>query len=90
MNKKLSSPLDNYTCYKGYDSFGYDIIYYPGRTIKQLVDICDTMESAVGFNTMGYIKYKINSKENLINVHNFDLYVKKNVCPNLLDELTLL
>ena len=80
--------MENYTYYEGKDSFGYDIKYYPNKTVNQLIDICDGMDAAIGFNTYGYIKYKVVPDNQFIKLHdtNCGLYVKKNKYRDMVDK----
>jgi glycosyltransferase involved in cell wall biosynthesis len=86
LNFKLELEINDktytdYTYYKSLDSPGNDISYFPNTPIDELKKISDGMEEAVGFNTYGYIKFKI-SKESEFKFlenknYNFDgLYVK--------------
>lgn len=78
--------MENFVYYDGLDSFGYDIIYHPNKSVKELIKICDEIPSAVGFNTYGYIKYRIEEDSKFIKLNNGGLYIKKDKCRNLLDE----
>ncbi|ARF10079.1 glycosyltransferase family 2 [Indivirus ILV1] len=72
--------LEGYKFYSLMDSYGHDSGYYENISIHQLKDICDKNGDA-GFNTLGWIKHKINSEENFIILPNSSnpsdgLYVK--------------
>ena len=51
--------IEGYKFYNKLDSSGYDIVKYNDKTIQELKEICDNMQDAVGFNTIGYIKHKV-------------------------------
>ena len=74
--------MNGYDVYEG-DSYGYDIVHYPGRTIEELMKLCNKIPSAIGFNSLGYIKYRA---DNRIVLPNCTLYIKRNKCPNLLEK----
>jgi hypothetical protein len=87
-NKKMDNNLnnkeeDNYIFYENKDSYDNDILYIPNRTINELKNIANCLPSCVGFNTLGYLKYKITEPSNFIFLPNLKnkidgLYVKKN------------
>ena len=73
---------DNYIFYPNKDSVDYDIIYIQNKTINELKNIADSLPACVGFNTLGYLKYKIVDKDKFIHLPNLKnnidgLYVKK-------------
>jgi GR25 family glycosyltransferase involved in LPS biosynthesis len=45
------------------DSFGYDIRYEAGKSIDELKELCKKDKNCIGFNSLGYMKYHINPKE---------------------------
>ena len=76
--------IDNYEFYPLMDSVGYDICYYPNKTYNELKEIADNDERCAGFNTYGFLKYKIIDQPDFITLYgtqsNLDgLYVKKNM-----------
>ena len=79
---KKEKEIGNYIFYPNKDSFDNDIIYIPDKTIEELKNIADSLPSCLGFNTLGYLKYKITDVKDfrfLPNVKNEidGLYVKK-------------
>lgn len=78
---------DDYEFYPNKDSDGYDIMYVylmylsDNNYIDTLKAICDSIPNSVGFNTYGYIKYKVDvTKLNEIkNIYfkNDGIYIKK-------------
>ena len=72
--------FEGYTFYNNKDSGGNDMNYLPNRSIEQLKEICDSDPNCAGFNTLGFMKSKINSEAEFINVntksYNAGLYVK--------------
>lgn len=50
---------DNYTFFHGIDHKGDDLYFYKNINIYQLKNICNNNEEIVGFNTLGFIKNKI-------------------------------
>ena len=79
--KKNDFVFDGYTFYANKDSSGHDICYVPNKTIEELKILADTNDNCVGFNTFGYLKFKICDKSNFINLmnkyHNNDgIYIK--------------
>ena len=53
--------LKDYIFIPNKDSFGNDLGYFPNKTIEEIEDICKMFDDAIGFNTYGYIKSKIES-----------------------------
>lgn len=47
---------DEYTFYKGLDSFGHDSVCVGRIAIEELKKICNSSKDYIGFNTFGYIK----------------------------------
>lgn len=60
--------LSEYIFLPGKDSVGYDIITLYDLNINKLKLICDLDPVCSGFNSYGFIKYKINQTNNLINI----------------------
>lgn len=58
--------LEGYTFYSQLDSFGNDINHYGNKNILELKEICDKNPAAIGFNTLGWMKDKINSEKDFI------------------------
>jgi GR25 family glycosyltransferase involved in LPS biosynthesis len=83
-NKKKYTPVfEDYDFYPNLDSFCGDIGFVPNVSIEELKLVSDRDKRCKGFNTYGYLKYKICKKDELIyigNKTNFPdgLYVKKN------------
>ena len=63
--------LDGYTFYKKLDSIGNDIEFIGGKSINELKNICDNNENCIAFNTIGWMKNKIQLIENLTVVNWF-------------------
>ena len=88
----LAGPLNNpdpyqvkgYRFYPGWDSVGYDLVNV-GRNIEDLVRECDRLEEAVGFNTSGFIKYRLRRRANWQRIRasacNEGLYFKESQLP---------
>jgi len=51
--------FDDYTFYSGKDSSGYDIKHVPGKSLEELKELADQDPNCLGFNTFGFLKYKI-------------------------------
>jgi hypothetical protein len=51
---------DDYEFYSGLDYYGSDIKHIGNKTVDELKKICDDDANAVGFNTLGWVKYHIN------------------------------
>ena len=74
---------DDYLFYQNKDSFDFDILYIANKSIQELKNIADSLPNCMGFNTLGYLKYKISNEMDFIflpNVKNNPegLFVKKN------------
>ena len=74
--------LGNYIFYPNKDSFDNDIALVANKTIDELINISDSIPNCVGFNTLGYLKYKITDEHNFITLPNIKnnpegLFVKK-------------
>jgi hypothetical protein len=61
--------IDGYKFYSKMDSYGNDIRHYHYDDISNIKNVCDENSSAVGFNTLGWIKHTIVSEENLISLY---------------------
>jgi len=57
--------LPGYTFYSQLDSFGGDICHVGLKTIEEYKDVCEK-ENGSCFNTLGYIKHKLDTEENFI------------------------
>ncbi len=86
---KFFKNLDGYKFYSQLDSFGNDIKCCGDLNVEELKKMCDKDETAIGFNTLGWIKNKINPVEDFIflpmsNDSSQGLYVKikNNICDN--------
>ena len=70
--------LEGYTFYRMMDSYGHDIMHYL-KPLSEMKVFCDKNDFCAGFNTSGYMKYKIRPKNELFKYsNNFKdgLYVK--------------
>lgn len=62
-------------CYKGKDFPGYDICQIQNtRDPKELYEICQSIPSAVGFNSFGWVKYHISDNISSLKDEQCDLY----------------
>ncbi len=50
---------NEYTFYKGLDSFGYDSMCVGQKSVEELKKICNSNVNYIGFNTYGFIKHYI-------------------------------
>lgn len=62
---------NEYTFYKGLDSFGYDSKCVGNTSINELKKICSSNDEYIGFNTYGYIKFLICDIDDLKTVSGF-------------------
>ena len=74
--------LDEYDFYPNFDTYGNDIGHFPFQSIEELAEIAELYPDCVGFNSWGYLKNKINPKDQFIHLanqfHKQDgLFVKK-------------
>jgi len=76
---------DEFIIYENTDCISYDYCYIPkpenvsmNDYISQLKSIVNLVDGLIGFNTLGYCKYFIKSKEHCIHKDNCNLYVHKN------------
>ena len=83
-NKEQDSnnEIDNYIFFENKDSYDYDILLIPNKSVRELKNIADSLPTCVGFNTLGYLKYKISDVSNFIFLPNIKnnpegLYIKK-------------
>lgn len=72
--------LEGYKFYSNMDSFGEDIGFFGQRPPEELKKICDD-KGGICFNTLGYIKHKVNPEKDFIYLPNSTkssegLYVK--------------
>ena len=72
----------SYIFFENKDSYDYDILFIPNKSIKELKNIADSLPTCIGFNTLGYLKYKISEVSSFIYLPNIKnnpegLYVKK-------------
>lgn len=82
----LLSINDDYDFFSLKDSFGNDICRHNKKSVYELKKLADADDKCVGFNTFGYLKYKIN--DNLIQLTKITdkrqgLYVKKKKYTNI-------
>jgi hypothetical protein len=73
---------EKYLFYQNKDSFDFDIVHIPNKSIQELKNIADTLPNCLGFNTLGYFKNKILNEKDFIFLPNIKnnpegLYVKK-------------
>ena len=45
-----------FSYYNGLDSLGHDATFVANKSVEELMNICKSNESYIGFNTLGYIK----------------------------------
>lgn len=57
--------LEGYKFYSGLDSCGNDVGCFDKKSLEELKEICDNNPRFVGFNTHGWVKYKVVDEENL-------------------------
>jgi GR25 family glycosyltransferase involved in LPS biosynthesis len=79
--------LDQFIFYDGLDSINNDVIFFTNFYIDELMKFCISNDNIVAFNTLGYVKNKVdfnNLKENeYINKTNKNgIYIKKNIIIN--------
>lgn len=62
------------------DSCGYDICQYPNKSILELQQLCKSIPECIGFNTGGWMKYKIGETSYVKSYKNRSdgLYIYKN------------
>src|SRR3990172_11712037 len=60
-NKEYTS-FQDYKFYPTLDSFGNDICHISNKTVQELKEIADKDLNCMGFNTLGFLKYKITSE----------------------------
>jgi len=53
--------LTGYRFYQGWDSHGFDLVN-GGRDVEKLARRCEETEDAAGFNTDGFVKYRLRPK----------------------------
>jgi len=63
--------MTQFIFYQFKDSIGHDIDYEPNMSIEELKESCKKNKKCIGFNTLGYKKYFICKKKNLIIVPDF-------------------
>jgi hypothetical protein len=85
LNPVVSKIEDQFEIYEGKDSPGYDLRFCGGKSIEELKQICLQDPTCVGFNTLGFLKHKIDL-DRLVNfkdigwnncTNNDNLYVHK-------------
>lgn len=85
-NKKLINnnifEMNDYIFYSRLDSMGNDIKYVGKLSLEELRNLADNDPNCVGFNTLGWLKKKINPVDKMINCNwstdiSEGLYVKK-------------
>lgn len=80
--ENITSIPEGYDFYPGEDSFGSDIGHFPSKTIEELAEIAELYDNCVGFNSYGYLKFEITSKDKFIKINpllykNDGLFIKK-------------
>lgn len=76
----ITTLYDNYEFYQEQDSDGYDISYHPNLPFNQLKELANNNKECIGFNTLGYLKYKLNLPLKQLPLGKFHgLYIKKNI-----------
>jgi len=82
------SEFDDYTFYPFKDSSRYDIQCITNKSINELKEIADNTPTCVGFNTVGYLKYKTTPVDQFADLNKTlpqyshmtpGIYLKKNV-----------
>ena len=53
------------------DIKGNDCCYFPNKTIEELKELCNSIQEAVGFNSLGYIKFTAASLHPVKNINFF-------------------
>lgn len=66
--------MTEYTLVKDTDILCCDYVFYPKKSIAELKEICDGIQDAIGFNSLGYIKKQNGSYRNIKNI---DLYINQ-------------
>jgi len=81
--KSNNSTFDDYTFHPNKDTMGFDICFVANKSIEELKILADTNEKCVGFNTYGYLKFKIDESKffNLQNkfYNNDGIYIKNKI-----------
>jgi len=67
--------INEFTFYKHMDSVGYDAIYVGPKTIDELKQICISNKRCVGFNSLGYLKFNFQEKDQF---KKLNIYTKDN------------
>ena len=88
IDPKMIKNLKDYVFIPNKDSDDNNLGYFPNKTVDELDNICKMFDDAIGFNTYGYIKNKINIQyidltplqyQNdglFINIHKYSYYNK--------------
>ena len=70
--------IKDYVFFPQYDSGGNDIIYYPNKSLKELIKSSMETPECIAFNTQGFLKNKIDLlKKNNTFGKNKGIYIKK-------------
>ena len=64
-NEELNN-MEDFNFYSQMDSFGNDIKYVGVKTLEELKESCKNDDNCLGFNTLGYLKSKINEEKDFI------------------------
>ena len=71
---------DNYTFVKSRDSYGMDIVWIQGKSERELIELADSYDYCVAFNSYGFLKYKLDYLDRFVyfNEDSGGIYIKKN------------
>ena len=78
-NFKEVNDYNNYLFMKGFDQMNYDLSRFNNKNIDELIEISNSNDNIVGFNTLGYMKTKINMNELILSPYYSDsdgVYIK--------------
>ena len=85
LNDEAQNLFKEYEFYPGKDSMGHDIGGFPNLTILELKYMADKIPNCKAFNTFGFLKTRVSSPDNLVDMYQSDIvvpshgiYVKKN------------
>lgn len=71
---------DNFEFIKGRDSYGNDIVWEKGKTERELIDIANSYDYCMAFNSYGFMKYKLDYLDRFVYLsdHEIGIYIKRN------------
>ena len=70
MTNTFNNSKKKWTFVPNKDSWGNDLIYFPNKTIHELLEISELYPECVAFNTYGYFKKSIDERDKFINLSN--------------------